>query len=72
MSIYFCFLQEQIVNIHYMLSKSVVKARPSVLWCYKDKLELSRYFFSFFCLKLCHLSFMVINLFFPFTYKSST
>lgn len=32
----------QIVNLHYMLSKAVVKARPSVLWCYRDKLELSR------------------------------
>ncbi|KAJ6366048.1 hypothetical protein OIU77_002592 [Salix suchowensis] len=31
----------QIVNLHYMLSKAVVKSRPSVLWCYKDKLELS-------------------------------
>ncbi|KAL2907286.1 RNA cytidine acetyltransferase 1 [Bienertia sinuspersici] len=30
-----------IVNLHYMLSKAVVKARPTVLWCYKDKLELS-------------------------------
>ncbi|KAL7089884.1 hypothetical protein ACP275_12G004500 [Erythranthe tilingii] len=33
--------RDQIVNLHYMLSKSVVKSRPSVLWCYKDKLELS-------------------------------
>ncbi|XP_056687836.1 RNA cytidine acetyltransferase 1-like [Spinacia oleracea] len=33
--------RDQIVNLHYMLSKSVVKARPSVLWCYKEKLELS-------------------------------
>ena len=24
--------REQIVNIHYMLSKAVVKARPNVLW----------------------------------------
>ncbi|KAL7131467.1 hypothetical protein ABFS83_12G004800 [Erythranthe nasuta] len=30
--------RDQIVNLHYMLSKSVVKSRPSVLWCYKDKL----------------------------------
>ncbi|KAG6481136.1 hypothetical protein ZIOFF_057731 [Zingiber officinale] len=30
-----------IVNLHYMLSKAVVKSRPTVLWCYKDKLELS-------------------------------
>ncbi|KAL6993073.1 hypothetical protein U1Q18_011193 [Sarracenia purpurea var. burkii] len=33
--------RDQIVNLHYMLSKSVVKSRPSVLWCYRDKLELS-------------------------------
>ncbi|KAG2711709.1 hypothetical protein I3760_04G089400 [Carya illinoinensis] len=33
--------RDQIVNLHYMLSKSVIKARPTVLWCYKDKLELS-------------------------------
>ena len=29
------------VNLHYMLSKTVVKARPSVLWCYKKELYLS-------------------------------
>ena len=29
------------VNLHYMLSKTVVKARPSVLWCYKTDLYLS-------------------------------
>lgn len=33
----------QVVNLHYMLSKAVVKARPSVLWCYKKDLFLSRY-----------------------------
>ncbi|KMT04505.1 hypothetical protein BVRB_8g181710 isoform A [Beta vulgaris subsp. vulgaris] len=33
--------RDQIVNLHLMLSKAVVKARPSVLWCYKEKLELS-------------------------------
>ena len=33
--------REQIVNIHYMLSKAVVKARPNVLWCYKKDLYLS-------------------------------
>ena len=32
----------QVVNLHYMLSKAVVKARPSVLWCYKKDLHLSR------------------------------
>ena len=36
--------RDQIVNLHYMLSKTVVKARPSVLWCYKKDLYLSRYF----------------------------
>ncbi len=34
--------RDQIVNLHYMLSKAVVKARPSVLWCYKKDLYLSR------------------------------
>lgn len=33
--------RDQIVNLHYMLTKAVVKTRPTVLWCYKDKLELS-------------------------------
>lgn len=33
--------RDQIVNLHYILSKTVVKTRPTVLWCYKDKLELS-------------------------------
>lgn len=37
-----CFNVGQIVNLHYMLSKAVIKAKPNVLWCYKDKLELSR------------------------------
>eukprot|EP00041_Stephanoeca_diplocostata_P033631 m.1116422 g.1116422 ORF g.1116422 m.1116422 type:complete len:1015 (+) comp24376_c0_seq2:198-3242(+) len=30
--------RDQIVNLHYMLSKATVKARPSVLWCYKKEL----------------------------------
>ena len=34
--------RDQVVNLHYMLSKTVVKARPSVLWCYKKELYLSR------------------------------
>ncbi|KAJ8768500.1 hypothetical protein K2173_022593 [Erythroxylum novogranatense] len=33
--------RDQIVNLHYMLGKAVTKSRPTVLWCYKDKLELS-------------------------------
>ena len=30
--------REQIVNLHYMLSKAQVRARPNVLWCYKKNL----------------------------------
>ncbi|XP_055833006.1 RNA cytidine acetyltransferase 1-like [Solanum dulcamara] len=33
--------RDQIVNLHYMLGKASVRSRPTVLWCYKDKLELS-------------------------------
>src|SRR5688572_27541886 len=33
--------REQVVNIHYLLSKAAVKARPSVLWCYKQELDFS-------------------------------
>lgn len=34
--------RDQVVNLHYMLSKAAVKARPSVLWCYKKELLFSR------------------------------
>lgn len=30
--------RDQVVNLHYMLSKASVKTRPSVLWCYKKDL----------------------------------
>lgn len=30
--------RDQIVNLHYILSKSSVKSRPSILWCYKKDL----------------------------------
>eukprot|EP00040_Diaphanoeca_grandis_P022140 m.118487 g.118487 ORF g.118487 m.118487 type:complete len:1007 (-) comp28670_c0_seq2:99-3119(-) len=30
--------RDQVVNLHYMLSKAAVKARPNVLWCYKKEL----------------------------------
>ena len=33
---------EQVVNLHYLLSRALVKSRPSVLWCYKKDLEYSR------------------------------
>lgn len=29
---------DQVVNLHYVLSKSVVRSRPTVLWCYKKDL----------------------------------
>jgi tRNA(Met) C34 N-acetyltransferase TmcA len=29
--------KDQVVNLHLMLSKTQVKARPSVLWCYKKE-----------------------------------
>jgi len=33
--------RDQVVILHHMLSKSQVKARPSVLWCYKKELGFS-------------------------------
>ena len=33
--------RNQIVILHHMLSKAQVKARPSVLWCYKKELGFS-------------------------------
>lgn len=33
--------KDQVANLHYMLSKAEVKARPSVLWCYKKELGFS-------------------------------
>jgi N-acetyltransferase 10 len=30
--------REQVVNLHYMLSKARVVSRPNVLWCYKKEL----------------------------------
>ncbi|TMW60405.1 hypothetical protein Poli38472_000447 [Pythium oligandrum] len=33
--------KDQVVNLHYMLSKAAVKARPKVLWCYKKELGFS-------------------------------
>lgn len=33
--------KDQVENIHKILSKSRVKARPSVLWCYKKELGFS-------------------------------
>jgi N-acetyltransferase 10 len=33
--------RDQVVNLHYMLTKATVKTRPSVLWCYKKELFFS-------------------------------
>ncbi|CAF2259855.1 RNA cytidine acetyltransferase 1 [Brassica rapa] len=33
--------RDQIVNLHHILSKSMVKSNTSVLWCYKNRLDIS-------------------------------
>ncbi len=33
--------RDQVVNLHYLLSKQRVAARPSVLWCYSKELNFS-------------------------------
>ena len=33
--------KDQVVNLHYVLSKAQVRQRPSVLWCYKKELKFS-------------------------------
>ena len=33
--------KDQVVNLHHILSKAAVKARPSVLWCYNKELSFS-------------------------------
>ena len=33
--------KDQVANLHYILSKSQVRARPSVLWCYSKELGFS-------------------------------
>ena len=35
--------RDQVVILHHMLSKAQVKARPSVLWCYKKDLGFCRF-----------------------------
>ncbi len=35
--------KDQVVTLHYVLSKCCVKARPSVLWCYKKDLGFTTY-----------------------------
>ena len=32
--------KEQVVNLHYIQSKTIINQRPSVLWCYKKELVL--------------------------------
>lgn len=33
--------KDQVANLHYILTKAQVKARPSVLWCYSKELGFS-------------------------------
>lgn len=33
--------KEQVANLHYVLTKSQIRARPSVLWCYSKELGFS-------------------------------
>ena len=33
--------KDQVPNLHQLLARTSVKARPKVLWCYKKELELS-------------------------------
>ena len=33
--------RDQVVNLHYMIARTRLKARPSVLWCYKKELGFS-------------------------------
>ena len=35
--------KDQVMYLHYMLSKARVAVKPSVLWCYKKELGFSRY-----------------------------
>ena len=34
--------KDQVVTLHYLLSKARVSARPNVLWCYKKDLGFTR------------------------------
>ncbi|MGH0114495.1 UNVERIFIED_CONTAM: hypothetical protein FKN15_019635 [Acipenser sinensis] len=45
--------RDQVVILHHMLSKATVKARPSVLWCYKKELGFSRFILSLASCKNC-------------------
>ncbi|KAL0211923.1 hypothetical protein RCL1_005549 [Eukaryota sp. TZLM3-RCL] len=35
------YARDQVPNLHFILSNAMMKARPSVLWCYKDELGFS-------------------------------
>lgn len=39
--------KDQVANLHYILTKAQVKARPSVLWCYSKELGFSTLVFFF-------------------------
>lgn len=38
--------KDQIMYLHFMLSKARVANKPSVLWCYKKELGFTRYLFG--------------------------
>ena len=40
--------KEQVANLHYVLTKSQIRARPSVLWCYSKELGFSTCVVLFF------------------------
>ena len=48
---------EQIPNLHLMLSKAEVKARPTVLWCYKENLGFTAFVYFFMLIFLSKSSF---------------
>ncbi|EGD74543.1 hypothetical protein PTSG_05907 [Salpingoeca rosetta] len=39
--------KDQVVNLHFMLEKASLRAKPSVLWCYKKDLGFTSYVYSF-------------------------
>jgi len=47
--------RDQVVILHHMLSKAQVKARPTVLWCYKKELDFSTLVLSFHHMKFIKL-----------------
>jgi N-acetyltransferase 10 len=44
--------RDQVVILHHMLSKAQVKARPTVLWCYKKELDFSTFVTKLYYIKI--------------------